>query len=56
MLTLLVDAAREHRIKRLHANIQFDNEAMLALLHNVLPQAVLADRDGAIGEWVADIT
>lgn len=55
MLTLLVDAAREHGIKCLHANIQFDNEAMIALLYNVLPQSVLVDRDGSIGEYVADI-
>ncbi len=55
MLTLLVGAAREHGIKRLHANIQFDNEAMIRLLNNVLPQAVLVGHDGSIGEYVADI-
>jgi len=55
MLMLLVDAAREHGIKCLHANIQFDNEAMIGLLKNVLPQSVLVDRDGSIGEYVADI-
>jgi RimJ/RimL family protein N-acetyltransferase len=55
MLTSLVDAARKHGIKCLHANIQFDNEAMIGLLYNVLPQAVLVGRDGSIGEYVADI-
>jgi RimJ/RimL family protein N-acetyltransferase len=55
MLTLLVDSAREQGIRRLHANIQLDNGAMLRLLDNVLPQAVLVDRDGAVGEYVADI-
>lgn len=43
MLTLRVDAAREHGIKRLHANVQFDNEAMIALLHDVLPHTVPAE-------------
>jgi hypothetical protein len=55
MLTLLVDAAREHGIKCLHANIQFDNKAMIGLLKNVLPQSVLVDGDGPIGDYVADI-
>jgi RimJ/RimL family protein N-acetyltransferase len=55
MLTLLVDAAREHGITRLHANVQFDNEAMIGLLHDVLPQAVLAGRSGSIGDYAADI-
>lgn len=49
-VTLLVDATREPGIKCLHANIQFDSEAMIALLYNVLRRAALVGRDGSIGE------
>ena len=55
MLTLLADAARENGITRLHANVQFDNEAMIALLDSVLPQAVLVERSGSVGDYAADI-
>lgn len=55
MLTLLVDAAREHGISRLHAFVQIDNRPMIALLHDVLPQTVVAARRGSIAEYVVEL-
>jgi acetyltransferase (GNAT) family protein len=55
LLGLLVQAARERGITRLHALIQSDNEPMLRLLHSVLPQARLEERVDGECTYSADI-
>ena len=56
LLGLLVEAARARGITCLRALIQSDNDAMMRLLHRVLPQARLEERCGGECTYSADVT
>ncbi len=56
MLSLMIETARAHGIKRMRALVQSDNRPMIALLYKVMPQAVLEERAEGVSVYVADIT
>lgn len=53
MLTLLAEAALDHGVVRLRAFVQSDHRAMVALLHEVLPDTVCSAREDSIVEYVS---